>query len=588
MSGQQRDFATLKSANLIGLAALVPQLASHAATTAVDMATSLCALAKCRLSVTQRANDVAPRVSCVPSPRKDRFARQIIGMIHESIEEPLHGYGNHAHFSLEMMIDQGGFVELVTTLVEARVGLDGLQDLAREIGQAVKALGERVDKLVQQHFAAIMQRDLPFGAKLRTTLTPAASWALASELSTQSHRPIVLERRRQALESYGAIESALRDEAISDVVDRGEPLARALCAKLGLTDVELRRLRGVRSITTSIEERGDHVSDLVELKAHSVPLHEWPAAGQWQGSVWHNPGRRQLLRPDYLGTEAEPRDALAALVQDLLEPLAATRAAHLRLTARHNIINFLRGLEVPSSLANAPVRCDFLTALRNAIVGPRGIKSFREGIALWHRRAATVAALRHEENAEQPGWPALCARWSSSDNVHQFVPLTSAADLVEEGNALGHCVGGYYSQCRSGGTQILSLRSHGRHAATLELLLGGEPGQGLTISVGQFRTFGNARPNEPSHVALRAFMDDLRSGAHPIARTEIGAYRKRMAKSGDYSWRGTPLPLDHARKAWPLYRPMLPRGTPDSFDEWCIAAGLGAAFDRILTAVAFA
>ena len=181
-----------------------------------------------------------------------------------------------------------------------------------------------------------------------------------------------------------------------------------------------------------------------------------------------------------------------------------------------------------------------------------------------------------------PGWPALCSPWTAEDGIHRIVPLMSAADLVEEGNALRHCVGGYYSQCRSGDTQILSIRDGQQHAATLELLLLGEPGSPLSLRVGQFRTFGNRPAPDHLHEVVRAFLEDVKTGRHAIASADITAYRKKMRRTGDHAWRSAPLPLDHARAVWPLYRSLLTRDAPDDFDTWCVQSGLNEVFDRLL------
>jgi hypothetical protein len=46
------------------------------------------------------------------------------------------------------------------------------------------------------------------------------------------------------------------------------------------------------------------------------------------------------------------------------------------------------------------------------------------------------------------------------------------------------------------------------------------------------------------------------------------------------------LTLAHARQTFPLYLPLLPRGTPGEFDEWCdqsgLREGLGAALRLIM------
>jgi hypothetical protein len=58
-----------------------------------------------------------------------------------------------------------------------------------------------------------------------------------------------------------------------------------------------------------------------------------------------------------------------------------------------------------------------------------------------------------------------------------------------------------------------------------------------------------------------------------------------MHKRGDYTWRSDALPLDHAREAYPLYRPLLPRPSPASFDDWCVESGLVETIDRAFQAL---
>jgi hypothetical protein len=292
-----------------------------------------------------------------------------------------------------------------------------------------------------------------------------------------------------------------------------------------------------------------------------------------------------LFRIDYVGSEPEPRDALKAFVDDILGSVIAARAQVLGHDSRSAFRSLQTGYWPASQLPERDRRV-FLTELHKAVIGPRSVKSFHEAVARWHRRAASIAAMRHERTVDKPGWPALCPNWHSSDGVYKLVPLTSAAELVGEGNALQHCVGGYYSHCRSGHTQILSMRSGDDHKATLELLLSGEPGTVLSIRSGQFRSFRDYRPPEHLYDVVREFLDDLKSGRHPIHQSTITAYRKKMARSGDYAWHGSPLPMEHARSVWPLYRTLVPRGASDDFDSWCDASGLNSACDHLLNAMA--
>ena len=55
-----------------------------------------------------------------------------------------------------------------------------------------------------------------------------------------------------------------------------------------------------------------------------------------------------------------------------------------------------------------------LTAVRRALIGERQACGFQEAAAKWHRYAATIAAMRDEQQTAKPGWPALCPDWRSA------------------------------------------------------------------------------------------------------------------------------------------------------------------------------
>jgi PcfJ-like protein len=207
-----------------------------------------------------------------------------------------------------------------------------------------------------------------------------------------------------------------------------------------------------------------------------------------------------------------------------------------------------------------------------ALVGERGPKAFQEAAKIWHRRAAAVAALRNESQTDRPGWPPLCPPWSSRCGNFQILPLTTAKELVEEGNAHHHCVGTYYNACRSGATQILSLRERGKRMVTAEILLDSRI---AARRAGQFKGLHDEVPDDPAlHQAMREFLRDLRSGVHPLNRQQLRSYRQ-WANEHIYAWSSErPVSIAHARKAFPLYLPLLPRGTPVDFDLWCDRTGL--------------
>jgi hypothetical protein len=579
------SFATLKAAGFQRLAAIVPQLKTHRHHAAAEAMATVAALASCRLAINDRAQDVGVTLVVDPAPRRDPLAADLLAMLTEAIEAPVRLGTQGPRCEIGQWLDGLGLVDLVGALLQSGAMRETVSELADTVSPIIETVYARTNTLRKAHFAAVIRRDLPSYTASEGGLTRTALWALAPSVTGLEARPDILKRRRQALEIYGSLASILTEPAIVAAIDRADELAPLLCARLDIEPAKLRRLSRARSLTETFEDYRDYAAAVRELTVHSVPLHEWPAPGEWRASPWTKTYTTALFRVDYVGDRDEPRDAVRALSADILLPLAATRAMTLGLS-RLQPVSYLLGGHWPPANLDHHQKQEFLTALRHAIIGDRGIKSFHEAASRWHRRAASLAAMRHERALDKPGWPALCSTWKARDGIHELIPLTSAAALVAEGNALQHCVGGYYSQCRSGDTQIFSLRSGADHAATLELLLSGEPGEPLILRAGQFRTLWN-RP-APAHLGdiVRAFLDDLKSGAHPTARAEIDAYRKKMHKDGDHAWHNGPLPIDHARSVWPLYRTLVPRGAPEDFETWCERSGLKAAYDQMLKTIA--
>ena len=94
------------------------------------------------------------------------------------------------------------------------------------------------------------------------------------------------------------------------------------------------------------------------------------------------------------------------------------------------------------------------------------------------------------------------------------------------------------------------------------------------LRVGQFKGLYDEVPDDPAlHQAMRDFLRDLRTGAHPLNRQQLRAYRQ-WADQHIYGWSQRPLSLAHACEAFPLYLALLPRRTPADFDQWCTQTGL--------------
>lgn len=566
-----------------------PLLADTASASRVDAMVTIVALSHVRLTASPMAGRVEAMLSATPTPRDDTMAQEILQRIANVVSEHAGRARPEATLKFGRWLDNHGLVELIADLLERGTEPPELTALTDIVGAAIRTLAERTKALCASHLEEILPRDIPHASFLSGGLTVAAEWLLAPELSGDACRPEVLTRRLQAMQVYGALSKTLAEPDITKAIDDGVPLAPLLMRWHDLTAAELRAFREARRLRYAIEHPGDFRVALEELKAHQVPLAQWPGEGKpgqadaWEGSVWVKGARQSLIRPDYVGAQADGvHDAMNALRDDLLRPLIAERLRAGRFMPTSRIESFVRSVELRASDGGGIERQRFLAAIRAAVVGPRRPKSFREAVALWHRRVASISALRHERRADRPGWPPLCAPWRSACGRFQIVVLTSAADLVDEGKMLDHCVGGYYEICRQGDTQILSMREKGVRVATVEIRLGSDI-DAPTLQVGQFSARRNTSPSQHLHEPLREFLRAVRSGAHPMNTAKLARYRKRMKRTWDGGWSGNALPLEHSRDVFPLYLPLLPRGTPRTFDAWAEETGLAKAIDQTLS-----
>jgi len=114
---------------------------------------------------------------------------------------------------------------------------------------------------------------------------------------------------------------------------------------------------------------------------------------------------------------------------------------------------------------------------------------------LWHR-GGNRAPIELRPFLQYGEWVPLFYQMTLSNGI-SVQCLTTAAELVDEGNRLHHCVGGYASACQRGHSHILSFRKGDISIATLELSEG--RGHGPSLADGrlrnvQFRGDNNTRP----------------------------------------------------------------------------------------------
>lgn len=582
------EWSTLVSVSHARLSGAVPEL-DRIEHPIVDFLVDVMALSQCRFTAALAPHSVEAVVKNIPTIPDQPSATSLRDLIVTFVSDRARTKGSQGQFPIGQRIDEQDFVSFVILLLKAGVPRAAIMELANIVSASIKALVTIVHPLGAKHMRAVLDRDLPEVSNDWKSLGVTSLWLLATHMSGVPERPEIIKRRRQALELFASLSRTLMQPDVTAAIDKAVPLNPILVARLGLSEAALRSLRGAHRFAGAFDMLvPDFEGAVGELRAHSIPLHEWPGQGKpdrpeaWMNNPWLGRGKYQLLRPDYFDPDnSEVRDAVTGFRDDILRPIVAARASALYPRLPRRIERFLQDLEFPAALRASDERRDFLTAIRRVLVGPRGAKSVGEAVSVWHRRAASVAAMRHERRADRPGWPPICKVWRSADGIHTIVPLTTAADLVGEGNALDHCVGGYYEPCRRGDTQILSLRWNGCHAATIEFTLaGGE--KDLSVQVGQFKARRNRRPDAASHDVLKEFLGAINRGRHALDRKTMIAHRKHMRDTWDGSWSSRNLPLEHARAVFPLYRPLLPKGTPETFDAWHAATGIDTVIDRVL------
>jgi hypothetical protein len=561
------------STHLAGLGKLPPPAAQHTALQAIAV---ISLLADAKIDHTLTPASTTPTLTIPTYAGRHDLLDELLGQLNQAVASPSRG-SIHCAFSASNWIAEYGLDELVLHSVQHTADDTGRGELLAHAARKAHDLMKEQDRLRGQHMCALLQSDTPDLAADWQQLAPdLLSWILAHEYDGDPTRAVRVQRRQQALRLYASLAHRLRERPITDVIDSGRELVPALTELLGLSRAQLNALREA----TPPDAFGHYPRRKFEhavrhLQVHAVPLHQCTGRGRpgqytaWQSSPWLTTDQFMLIPADYYGRDATTvRDAVSGFADDLLAPLLAELKSPAAVFLSPAAM--LRSLDTraPHQL---PAIQQFLACIRRALVGERGPKAFQQAAHVWHRRAAGIAALRSESQTDRPGWPALCPPWKSRCGTFEILPLTTAKALIEEGNAHHHCVGTYYAACRSGGTQILSLRAAGQPMVTAEILL--DP-RISSLRVGQFKGLHDEVPEDPAlHAAMREFLRDLRTGVHPLNRPQLRAYRQ-WADEHVYASSSRPLSIAHAREAFPLYLALLPRGTPAQFELWCDRTGL--------------
>lgn len=130
--------------------------------------------------------------------------------------------------------------------------------------------------------------------------------------------------------------------------------------------------------------------------------------------------------------------------------------------------------------------------------------------AEWHRKVA------HEENQRQLANLKELYTWQplvQSVDLGELkaISLTSSAELIEEGVAMAHCVGGYFRSCYQNRNRIFSVTLAGQRVATLEVLARGE-----SWSQGQLYGPGNSKLTDKKVIQLAKRVVSACNKAQPL------------------------------------------------------------------------
>lgn len=216
---------------------------------------ALMALSHARLDADVHDNHLEAELRVHPAPP----AAELLDHIACVVSDVARCARGETRLDISARLDDWGYAFLMVDLLGDGAREAELTAMAECVGAALTRVHKRVEELCTQHLRAVLTRDAPQAAFLSRGLTLQAEWLLAPDLSGDASRPDILVRRAQALSLFGSLVSVLREPAITEVIDRGEPLTSALAGHLGLTEAELRAFRGARDIRTSIEQWDDFV-----------------------------------------------------------------------------------------------------------------------------------------------------------------------------------------------------------------------------------------------------------------------------------------------------------------------------------------
>lgn len=277
--------------------------------------------------------------------------------------------------------------------------------------------------------------------------------------------------------------TAVLTDAVAKAVTAGDPLVPVLARRFAISEAAVRRYQGL------FPQRVTGIPSPVQMRL----IAELP------------PHLRPVTRRDFDECRrlASMLDANRMVPPDMVVFMGGIK---------HALGDHPWSLQL-ESLADA---LDGLSPARRQMLARLPLRRIAEFNREWHRahQDATEAAygVLRENPVTEVAWPGVLPGGVMALGELLAVELTRPGELVREGAALSHCVGGYSHVCYQGSSRIISLRTRaGASRSTIELRQEMPKGSKTPrLAITQHYAFENQPPAPEDLAAAKALMRQLR------------------------------------------------------------------------------
>ena len=151
------------------------------------------------------------------------------------------------------------------------------------------------------------------------------------------------------------------------------------------------------------------------------------------------------------------------------------------------------------------------------LIGPRKISPSRAIRILQITHDEMLLARFQVDTCEQLSWP--CTLATHQVGAYTFKELSHALELIEEGQAMGHCVGTYANRCISGENRVFSAQilpeNHKKNRLTVSL----SRQIGNRWSIDQVRGFENRSPSREEKRAATLLCKEFQKASNRATKT---------------------------------------------------------------------